>query len=148
MPDRYRSRTDVRRAIETSSLPILYGDEGTVLRVARTLFCRYGIVSYTLIPPGARRAAPLRRFLSRPYTERIPLSSHLPSLAAETVVRFLSAYASETALPTVVDCSADRTLLSDPAICETLGAHAFLSSPETLSETPPFCYLETNEVMP
>ena len=141
MTEDLKNRRDVLRAIETSCIPLLYGGERAVLETARMLFAHYGIVSFTMIPRGCRRAGLLTRLSARPFARTIPLGPSLPALVAETAIRFVKSLGSETALPVLVDCSDEGTLLSDRLLRETLESHFFVTDPARLRETPPFSYL-------
>ena len=138
----YQSRSNVLRAIESSCIPILCGNERRVYATARRLFRTYGITSYALIPKHHRNAGFFSRLLASPLVKIIPTSGRTPDFLSDTIVHFFESMESSTVLPVLIDCTDDAVLLSDTERKARLEAHCFVSDASHVSEIPPFCYLE------
>lgn len=148
MTEDLKNHARVMRAIGTSCIPLLYGDDGVTIPLSRRLFRRYGIVSYTVRPHTARRAGILTRLLARPCRKELPEASSELSLSVDAAIRFLGSFGTDSVLPVFVDCTEGASVLSCAPLREMLEAHAFTCVPETLRETPPFSYLQNREVHP
>lgn len=124
---------DVRSTIRYSCVPLLCGSGKAVRQTARLLRRLYGVSSYALLVDGLRLPLP-------PGLRYIRTHCRTPRLLADISVRFFESL-DPSAVPVLIDCTDDRSLLTDPSIRLFLESHCFLSDPIGHTRVPPFCYL-------
>ena len=126
-------------AVKESCIPLLYGSEGSVRKTARELYRRYRLYSYALLKKGSRRS-----LFSPFYLTRISASYASIELHASFAVHFFKAL-DPSAVPVLIDCSAEGLFLNSPPLSAKLESHCFLSDHTRYKEIPPFCYLSKAE---
>lgn len=136
----YDERARVKETIRFSCIPLLYGSDRAVRRTARRLLLRYGIRSYALLSGKPSRLPP------PPYLTRIPTDCRETRLHASLALHFFAAL-DPSAVPVLIDCTEDGTLLRSEALRAQLETGCCLTDAKHLGEIPPFSYL-TKEKTP
>lgn len=126
-----------RRALRSSALILLLGDERECLRTARYIYRKYRIPSYTVFPSPTRLRQRLSRLLARPYLSIIESEAQSTFFLAAQARSFFRR-SDAGLIPVMVDCTDGYQLRNNETIAKWLTPLCYFTDNKSFEAEPPF----------